>query len=194
MENYKFTETEIIEGCKSNNNLIQKVLFENYYSLMKGVCLRYAKNDAQADDFVQEGFIKVFKNIHTIKNDSNLGGWIRRTMVNTCIDALRKEKMTLVNIDDCDYGLRTEETEEEVGYYGEIIEALGTDEILKEVQNLSNSYKIAFNLYVIDNYSHKEVGEILNISEGSSKSNVFKAKQKLKEAISKKYESLKVQV
>lgn len=172
-----YHENEIVEGCLNGARKFQKLLYERYYGSMMGVCLRYTNDREEARDVLHEGFMKVFKNLHKYARGTNLGAWIRRIMINTAIDHYRKlaKRPNLVEINHAIH---------EVDMH-DVVADLSAEEILAMVQRLSPAYKMVFNLYVIEGYSHKEVGKRLGISEGTSKSNLAKARAKLQQMILK---------
>ena len=172
-------ETEVIKGCLKNDRASQKALYEHYYSKMLGVCLRYSKNSDDAKDVLHEGFLKVFNSLKNFNNTGSFEGWVRRIMVNTSIDQLRKNKqnyliVSTVNVNDRSSSLAEEMSEDD------LLSKIEKEDILKAVQELTPAYRTVFNLYVIEEYTHKEIAELLDISEGTSKSNLSKAKFNLK--------------
>ncbi len=175
----KHEEQNFIAACIRKERWAQKKLYEDSYSKMMGVCLRYSNNSEDARDILHEGYIKVFKNISKYNPGTSLNAWIRRIMVNTSIDFYRKNTRR-----------RTEDLENAQQKSTTIADAdsqIGEKEILAAVQQLSPAYRMVFNLYVIEGYSHKEVAQQLGITESTSRSNLVKARLKLKEAISSKY-------
>jgi len=173
-----FDEGNLIRACIRNEKWAQKAIYEEYYSTMMGVCLRYASNKEDALDILHEGYIKVFKHIGKYKPGTSLSAWIRRVMVNTAIDFYRKSIRR-----------RTEDIAE--AYHlsstdADAISQFTEKEILKAVQKLTPAYRTVFNLYVIEGYSHKEIAENLNVTESTSRSNLVKARSKLKEFLSKR--------
>lgn len=170
-----YNENHLIKACMRNERWAQKVLYEEYYSSMMGVCLRYANNKHDALDILHEGFIKVFNHIGKYKPGTSLPAWIRRIMVNTAIDYYRKSiRRRTEDISEA-YQLSTEGADA-ISQYSE-------REILEAIQQLTPAYRAVFNLYVIEGYSHKEIGEYLNISESTSRSNLVKARSRLQELI-----------
>ncbi|MBT8234482.1 MAG: RNA polymerase sigma factor [Saprospiraceae bacterium] len=170
--NIQQSEKEFIGACINNEEWAQKKLYEDHYSLMYPLCLRYATDEDEALDILHEGYIKVFRHIGKYTIGTSLKAWIKRIMVNTAIDYYRKRSRRRVeNIDDA-RSLKV------VG--ADAVEELSAQEILKAMQKLSNAYRSVFNLYVIEGYSHREVAERLNISESTSRSNLVKARNKLK--------------
>ena len=153
----------------------QKLIYEQYYSAMLGVCLRYASNQEDALDILHDGFIKVFKNIHRYEQGTSLNAWIRRLMINTSIDYYRK----LIK-------RRTENIDTVLDLKGKDVDAVSKcseKEILGAVQSLTPAYRAVFNLYVLEGYSHKEIAQELNISESTSKSQLSRARSAIKELL-----------
>ncbi|MGV6861398.1 MAG: RNA polymerase sigma factor [Putridiphycobacter sp.] len=173
----------IVEGCVKGKRKYQKMLFERFYGKMLGVCMRYAKDPDEAKDMAQNGFIKVYKKLDVYNFQGSLEGWIRRIMVNTAIDQIRKNKRDPFQLDD---SIPVEDEQVEVPFESEEQETeikIKAEKALAAINNLSTGYKTVFNLYVIEGYSHKEIADYLGISEGTSKSNLAKAKQKLREQL-----------
>jgi RNA polymerase sigma-70 factor (ECF subfamily) len=172
---FGYEERDLISACIQRERWAQKVIYEEHYPKMMGVCLRYAGNQDEALDILHEGFIKVFKNLHKYEPGTSLSAWIRRIMVNTAIDYYRK----LVR-------RRTEdiETAYEVSVAdADALSQLTEQEILQAIQELSPAYRAVFNLYIIEGYSHKEIADLLNITESTSRSNLVKARLKLQAAL-----------
>ena len=172
-------EQDLIRACIKKERWAQKLLYEEYYSKMMGVCLRYANNDQDALDILHEGFIKVFKHIAKYQPGTSLSAWIRRIMVNTAIDFYRKSIRR-----------RTEDIEKAYDLSSNNADAISQcteKEILDAVQQLSPAYRAVFNLYVIEGYSHKEIADMLDITESTSRSNLVKSRMKLKEILTSRY-------
>lgn len=146
---------------------------------MYGICLQYASSDEDAQDIMQEGFMKVYSKVGQVKNPSAFPGWIRRVMINTALEKYRSQ-VHLQRIDDL-----KEEADKVMG--NGIFEILTCEELVKIIQTLSPQYRMVFNLYAIEGYSHKEIGEELGISIGTSKSNLSRARAILQEKIRKIY-------
>ncbi len=169
-----------------NERRSQEELFKLFYGKMLAVCMRYMPDQDSAQEVLQEGFIKVFEKLSAFDYKGSFEGWIRRIIANTAIDAYRKSrKDPYLTDDDNDFKIGGEnpmlEKEEE-----EIVELKG-EMALEAIQELSPAYKAVFNLYVMEEYSHKEIGEILGISEGTSKSNLAKAKMNLQKILKEKF-------
>lgn len=175
---------QTIEGCIRGDRKSQQQIFENYYGKMLGICMRYTRDVDEAKDVLQDGFIKVFNNIGKFNQSGSLESWIRRIVVNTAIDYYRKNRNAMLSLDEnYQFG------EEDENLVDEADDAYGgykPEEVMKAVQQLSPAYRIVFNMYVVEDYSHKEIAEELNISIGTSKSNLAKAKKNLKKILLKK--------
>lgn len=172
------SESEIIKGCIKQDRASQKALYEMFYGKMMGVCMRYARDRDEAKDMTQEGFLKVFNNLRTFGHNGSFEGWVRRIMVNTAIDHLRRNKQYLIvsTVRATDVADNTAEEDESENFMASI----NKEDILKAVQQLTPAYRTVFNLYVVEGYSHKQIAELLEISEGTSKSNLAKARFNLR--------------
>lgn len=167
----------LLEGCKKGDRKAQESLYKTLASRMMGVCMRYAKDTYEAEDVLQMGFVKVFQKVSEFRGEGSFEGWIRRIMVNTAIESYRKNlrNLNLVNIDEVyDQPQSTFD-----------MSGLELKDLLKLVQQLSNGYRLVFNMYVIEGYSHKEIAGQLGITEGASKSQLSRARAILKEKILK---------
>ncbi|HEU5053080.1 MAG TPA: sigma-70 family RNA polymerase sigma factor [Hanamia sp.] len=169
------SESDLIKGCIEGNPEMQKLLYDLYSSKMYGVCLRYAENAEDANDVMQEGFIKVYRSLPKFRSEGSFEGWIRRIFVNTSIEHYRK-KTKKYNITEVQ-----ENTIEDNELSA--LDSLATKDILNIINELSPGYKQVFNLHVVEGYSHKEIAEILGITEGTSKSQLARAKGVLKKII-----------
>jgi RNA polymerase sigma factor (sigma-70 family) len=167
-----FTEEEILKGCIKNERKYQEILYRKYAKQMYGICLSYAGNIDMAEDMLQDSFIKIFDKIIDYKPTGSLEGWIRRVVSNTAIDHLRSAKRIQNFI-----------SENEVVMDGSIslsgFENLKTQDILQQVGLLPDGARLVFNLYAIEGYTHKEIAQKLNISEGTSKSQFNRARKLL---------------
>ena len=178
----KWSEEQLVKACLEQNPSAQKHLFEFYSKRMMGVCLRYANDYDEAQDVLQMGFIKVFEKLNTFNNEGSLEGWIRRIVVNTAIDCYRKNKGVHFVDDEDNYILDNNNAESEEVIYSKF----GVEVIMDCIQELSPVYRTVFNLYVMEGYSHKEIADELNINEGTSKSNLAKAKRNLRQLLEQK--------
>ncbi|MEX1190652.1 MAG: RNA polymerase sigma factor [Brumimicrobium sp.] len=149
-------------------------MYDRFSYLVKGIALRYSKNNVQAEDIVQESFIKVFNKLHTYKSQGDLGGWIRIITVNTALAFLRKKKLIM-------YGDETivDHHQERITY----LDDLELEDLLSKIRALPAGFQTVFNLYAVEGYTHKEIGEKLGISEGTSKSQYSRAKVELRKMI-----------
>lgn len=166
------TDEELVKQCILNNPIAQKLLFERFNRKMMGVCLRYAGRSEEAEDMLQNGFIRIFEKIGTFKGLGSLEGWIRRIVVNEALTYLRKNKAMQMNIDidDIKYKLPSS---------SHVGESLNVKDLLNIIQQLPLGFRTVFNMYAIEGYSHKEIAEQLGISEGTSKSQYSRAKTHL---------------
>jgi RNA polymerase sigma-70 factor (ECF subfamily) len=154
---------------------MQEELYSRFSPRMYAVCLRYAGNSEEAEDILQEGFIKIFKKLDSFRSEGSFEGWIRRIFVNTAIEHFRRKKyMTPV----------TEKEENTIeGNYTSVLDDMAAKDILALVQELSPGYRTVFNMYVVEGYTHKEIADMLNISEGTSKSQLSRAKVILQDMV-----------
>jgi RNA polymerase sigma factor (sigma-70 family) len=162
-------EKELVKRCLMNDSGAQELLYRRYASKMLGVCLRYAKNRMEAEDILQEGYIKVFKNLTNFKYKGSLEGWVRRIMVNTAINFYRSSLKYVQSLDD------DEMNDKDMPNIA-MNDLLTTKELLKIIQELPEGYRVVFNLYAIEGYSHKEIAEMLGVSENTSKSQLSRAR------------------
>lgn len=171
-------------ACRKNNRYAQRELYERFAHQMKGVCLRYAQNEDDAEDILQESFIKIFRNIDSYSNSGALGGWIRRIVVNSAIEFYRKTQTRQKHYDQF-------ETLSSANEALDAFESMNLDAIMAKIQQLPTGYRVIFNLYIIEGYNHREIAEKLNISEGTSKSQLSRAKRILQDLILKEEENEK---
>ena len=173
--NQIFSDSDLIEGCLRGDRKMQQELYQRYAPKMYGVCLRYAGSVEEAEDILQEGFIKIFNKLGSYRGEGSFEGWIRRIFVNTAIEHYRK-KIYLQPITE------TEENTVE-GKYLSVLDSLAEKDIIRLVQQLSPGYRTIFNMYVIEGYTHKQIAESLGISEGTSKSQLSRAKMILQDLV-----------
>lgn len=169
-----YTETELVDGCQRESPKHQRALYERYHRLMLGVCLRYTDNRDDAQDILQEGFIRVFKHIKTFRKQGSFEGWVRRIMIHTAIEHYRRNSRYFM-VDVKEAG--------DVKMDAEALSSLSREEILGLIQELPSGYRTVFNLYAIEGYTHQEIGEMLNISDGTSKSQLSRAKRLLQQKL-----------
>ena len=169
------SEDKLIAGCRKGKRESQQALYDKYCDGMYLIALRYSKIDQEAKDILQEAFLKVFRNINNLKNESSLANWIRKIVINTALNYQRSKLYLYPMIDIED--LQGQEMQESV------LSQLSYEELLALVRELPGGCQLIFNLYAIEGYKHCEIAEILNISEGTSKSQYFRAKSILIEKI-----------
>ncbi len=164
---------QLIAGCKKNDLVAQKMLFLKYKDLVYTTSLKYCGNESEAEDNVHDVFIVIFETIHKYKNNCSFEGWIRRIAIHKAVDKFRQKKTT-----DLPYQIESDTREITIDQKkGDI----PIDYIFKAIQELPDRYRLVFSLYQLDDYSHKEIAKMLSISTGTSKSNLHRAKQILKE-------------
>lgn len=167
----------MILGCIREDRDCQLEVFQRYSGKMLSVCLRYARHQMEAEDILQDAFIKVFDNLEKFQHKGSFEGWIRRIVVNTALKNFQKSSVKNERIGLEDY--------EDQALEPEVISNMGEKEILKLISQLPDGYRHVFNLYVIEGYSHKEIGELLSIGESTSRSQLVKARKILKNQILK---------
>jgi RNA polymerase sigma-70 factor (ECF subfamily) len=173
------TEEALLQGCLQNKSSAQKELYEKYSPKMLSVCYRYGHNREDAEDMLQEGFIKVFLQIHTFENRGALEGWIRRIMVHTCINILKKNKKFNESV-DLIHATSAQVREESIP---SIIQA---KQVVECIRLLPMGYRTVLNLYAIEGFSHREIGEMLEIGESTSRSQYTRSKAMLEDILIKK--------
>ena len=169
----------IVRGCQENKPEAQRELYDMFKTKMFGTCLRYAGNYEDAQDILQEGFIKVFEKIRQFGFKGAFEGWIRRVMVNTALEKYRLHYRQVPvddNITDVAYADNQDISAE-----------IDAGELIRIIQELTPRYRVVFNLYALEGFSHKEISEMLKISEGTSKSNLSRARAILQEKVNKYY-------
>jgi RNA polymerase sigma factor (sigma-70 family) len=169
-------ETELIQGCIKGDGRMQRLLYQKYASRMFGICLRYANNEDEAADMLQEGFIKVYLKLAEFRNEGSFEGWIRRIIVNTSINQVLRNKKHQFHQD-------LEQFEEVIEDTGSLHEQLQVKDLLKMVQVLPTGYRSVFNLYEIEGYSHKEIAELMGISINTSKTQLMHARRLLQKRL-----------
>jgi RNA polymerase sigma-70 factor (ECF subfamily) len=172
-------DIQLLEGCQKHQVLAQEALYNRYSAKMLGVCYRYANNRADAEDMLQEGFIRVFSQIHQYRNEGSLEGWIRKVIVHTCINVLKKNRKfyDCVDISIADH-LETK--------IASVYAMMQTRHIIECIRLLPIGYRTVLNLYAIEGYSHREIARILEIEEGTSRSQYARAKIMLESILLKR--------
>lgn len=167
---------ELIDKCKKGDRKAQEQLYRRYSNILFSICLKYSRNKTEAEDSLHDSFMTIFEKIGQYKSKGSFEGWIKRITINTVLQKYRKEEYLKVVSDNVE-----EEVEVESVYTD-----IGLQTLLKYIQELPNKYRMTFNLYVLDGYSHKEISSILGTSTGTSKSNLARARMILKEKIENK--------
>ncbi len=161
----------LIQACIQANKSAQKELYTKYGPQLYTICRRYAMDRYEADDFMQEGMLIIFKKLHTYKATGNFKGWMRRVMVNSCLRQLQKRKLTMDIFEDQALPSRTRESN--------AVDLLQEEDLIGLINQLPDGYRAVFNMYVIEGYRHKEIAELLDIEESTSRSQLTKAKKYL---------------
>ncbi len=169
-------ENQLIEECLKGNYRAQKELYETYAPLMMGICMRYATNEAEAEDILQEGFIKVYKYLNTFQGRGQLGAWIRRIMINSALQNYRETKNMKMQVeyDKVNFFLEADE---------DTLSQLSAKDLMRKIQILPTGYRTIFNLYAVEGYTHVDISKELNISVGTSKSQYSRARAILRKMI-----------
>jgi len=178
-----FTEQEIITGCKKQQRVIQEYLYKSYYSMFLKLCARYAKDMHDAEQLLQDGFLKIFNHIDTYQGNGSFEGWMKRIMVNTCLDFLKSKQQK--NARQVSYP-ETMHDSLKVVSQNSGLEKLAMKDLLQLIQTLSPMSRMVFNLYIFEGFSHKEIAQMLEISEGTSQWHVNNARKNLQEKIKKR--------
>lgn len=172
---------EILIGCRKQHRGSQKLLYEEFYAYGMSICLRYADNREEASEILNDGFMKIFTNIKQFDLTKPLKPWLRKVMINTAINRFRQKQRDLES-EEMEKAIQEQEAES-------IISGISYQEIIAMLHKLPPAYRTVFNLYVIEGYKHEEIAQMLNISVGTSKSNLFKAKDHLRKILSDFFES-----
>ena len=175
--NYEHTHREIVEDCKLGKREAQFELYKLYSGAMYNVCLRMLKSQEEAEDLLQNSFVDVFTKLHSFRYESSVGAWIKRIVVNNCINFLKKRRLKFEELDERVTGISDAE------YTPSEQNSMTVATIKKAMLDLPDGYRVVFSLYLLEGYDHKEIGQILGISEATSKSQYSRAKRKLRELI-----------
>lgn len=174
----EWTDIELIEACLKENPSAQKLLYDKYSSKLYGICLRYCKNEEEAQDILQDSFIKIFTKLHTYQFTGSFEGWLKRIATNTSIEYYRK-KIDTGDVDEIVFNPYLSVDSDK---------GLEVEELLKMIQELPEGYRMIFNMYAIDGFNHGEIAKKLGISEGTSKSQLSRARAYLQKKFKKKFE------
>ncbi|HTH83681.1 MAG TPA: sigma-70 family RNA polymerase sigma factor [Mucilaginibacter sp.] len=173
-----YTVDELITRCKAGERKAQEMLYKQFAAKMLGVCLRYATDKMEAEDMLQNGFVKVFNKLPDYRGEGSFEGWIRRIMVHSAIEYYRKHHKMMQMIDVADMS-------SEPSVNPAALNNIGVQDLVNIIAQLSPGYRMVFNLYAIEGYSHKEIAGIVGITEGASKSQLSRARTILKNMVSK---------
>ncbi|WP_347157189.1 RNA polymerase sigma factor [Pontibacter chitinilyticus] len=177
----KSDEDKLIEGCIAGKRDMQRLLYDLYAKKMMAVCLRYAPTTFEAEDIMQDAFVKVYANLQTFKKDCPLEFWIRKIMVNTALKHIRSKQLLTVSHEAEEVASISSDSFSLTGY--------SMEELMSMIQSLAPRYRMVFNLYAIEGYNHKEIGEMLGISEGTSKSQYSRARAILQNMLTRQEEN-----
>lgn len=178
----KYTEQELIDGCSKGNRSCQQLLYAMFSRRMMAVCLRYSKSTQEAEDILQEGFVKVFQHIASFRRQSKLETWITRIMVNTSLNANRKKLYLFPMVD-------VQETD--IAGQEESFDSLQFEQLLSMIQSLPHGCQLIFNMYAVEGYTHQEIAGLLGITEGTSKSQYARAKDLLRKQLQQEENRMK---
>jgi len=172
------SEKSLIENCINGNRKSQKELYDMFSSKMYAICLRYAKNQMDAEDILQDGFVKLFNNLYKFRGEGSFEGWVRRIFVNTAIEHLRKNNVKFADSDGFEEVIADKQTT--------ALDGLFEKDLINTSMKLSEGYRTVFSLYAVEGYSHKEIAVKLGISESTSKSQFSRAKAILRDILQNK--------
>jgi RNA polymerase sigma factor (sigma-70 family) len=170
------SDKELIQGCQRSEPKAQTALYQKYKGRLMGICRRYAKSTDEAEDILQDSFIKIFRSIADVRNPDALGAWLKRVVTNTSLNYYRSQLHYPQTIDYEDLSHSNDD-------YWQMLSHFSNEEILKLIHALPDGYRMVFNLYVIDGYEHAEIANMLGISENTSRSQLFKARETLKKKL-----------
>ena len=173
------TDEDLVKECVSGNAIAQKKFYDLFARKMMGVCLRYSNDYDEAQDILQDGFVKIFNKLPAFESKGSLEGWVRRIMVNTALDAYRKAKkhQNNVDVDSVSYLLDSDDY---------TIESINANDLLKIIHSIPEGYRVVFNLFAIEGYSHKEIAERLGVTESTSESQFSRARKMLRKILIEK--------
>lgn len=170
------TDEQLVKECVSGNTIAQKKFYDLFARKMMGVCMRYTNDYDEAQDVLQDGFIKIFNKLPKFESKGSLEGWIRRIMVNTALDNYRKNKKHQGNVDVESVSFMLEKNDF-------TIETINAEDLLKIIHTIPEGYRVVFNLFAIEGYSHKEIAVQLGVTESTSKSQYSRAKKLLRKLL-----------
>jgi RNA polymerase sigma-70 factor (ECF subfamily) len=168
-------ESELIKGCIKGDRRYQELLYLKFCRKMMGVCFRYSKNKEEAEDILQDAFIRIFSRLHQFRNDGSFEGWVRKIVLSTIYDSFRKKTFLVVVTD--------QEIPEENTDISDFMSEIDFEELLSTIRELAPGYRTIFNMYAVDGYTHREIAQLLGISEGTSKSQYAAARRILQKKL-----------
>lgn len=177
---YVSTHRDLVEKCKRGNRRAQFELHRLYAHAMHALCMRMVRQEQEAEDLLQESFVDIFTKLHTFKYQSSVGAWMKRIVINNCINHLKRKRLLVEELKAHHTNKEAEDTQE-----GQNNLPYELSQVKQAVQELPDGYRVVFNLYLVEGYDHKEIGEILGITEATSKSQYSRAKKKLRSMLSK---------
>lgn len=169
------SEHELIKGCIEQNPQTQRLLFEQFAGVFMSVCIRYAIDSMEAEDMLQEGFVRIFNHLHQFKHEGSFEGWMRRIVVNVCLKNIQKRKIHFKELEI----ENSNEPQVSPYIYGNLCE----DDLMRLISQLPDGYRTVFNLNVIEGYSHEEIAVLLGIEASTSRSQLVKARRMLQNQI-----------
>ena len=169
------SETDLLKGCKKQDAKAQRMLYDKYSPLMLGLCRRYVKGELDAEDVMIKGFMKVFSKVNTFEEKGSFEGWMKRIMINESLGYIRKNKAMYLETD-----IEAADKEPDLDKLSTALEA---KDLLRMINELPSGYRTIFNLFAIEGYSHKEIGELLGINENTSKSQLSRARMHLQKKL-----------
>lgn len=170
------THRDIVEACLAGSRTAQFELYQQYSPAMYNICLRMLRNETDAEDLLQNAFVDVFSKLHYFRFESSIGAWIKRIVINNCINFIKKKRLQIVDIGEYDLPAETPTPATEL--------TLSVNAIQAAMRDLPDGYRVVLNLYLFEGYDHQEIGEILGITASTSKSQYSRAKKKLKDLLS----------
>ncbi|WP_117884080.1 RNA polymerase sigma factor [Aureibaculum luteum] len=179
MNRTKFLHTDLIKKCKKNNSKAQMKVYDLYCDAMFKTAFNFTKDKAQAEDMMQESFIKAFQNLNQFNESVAFGAWLKKIVINQCLDHLKRRKLTIVEINENHLQLSDEDN-------WKVQSSISIDQVYYAIEQLAENYKITLKLFLLEGYDHQEIAQILNITEVASRSQLFRAKNKLKEMLKQK--------
>jgi RNA polymerase sigma-70 factor (ECF subfamily) len=177
----------LIERCLENDSKAQYQLYRQYADAMYNVCMRMVKNEDEAKDLLQEAFVEAFTKLHTFRFEASFGSWLKRIVINKCINLLQKKRLLTISLEDSKSARRISEETEDDSYTQYEVKL-----VQKAITQLPEGCRVVLNLYLFEGYDHAEIGEILNVTESTSKAQYSKARKKLREIIEEEKKRLKL--